>query len=67
MSRPSDVDDLKRRLQIIEHRWLSAKHQLRIARDWRVEAQLHFELIDLNFAHKRILSLISSLSASTDA
>lgn len=61
------LEHLKRCLQNLEDRWQSTKNELRVARDWRVEAQIHFELIDLTFAHKRLLAQISSITASTGA
>ena len=59
-----DREELLKRLQLIEFRWNETREELRTARDWLVEAHLHFQLIDLKHAHKHILSLISALTAA---
>ena len=58
-----ELEELSRRLRIVEQRWTVARAELRVTRDWRVEAYLHFELIDLKRAHELILSQIAALTA----
>jgi len=56
--------DLPSRLASIEAQWRAAKAELRLTRDWRVEAHLHFVLIDLARAHAHIRSLITASTAA---
>lgn len=50
------------RLIEIEKLWEYKRCELIITRDWRVEAQLKFSMIDLKAEHSRLKNFLSTLS-----
>lgn len=45
------------RISFLQKKWTHIRAQLPTARDWRVEAQLRFELIDIQHEISRLTSL----------
>lgn len=63
----ADARPIDARERLLELRWLYIRQKLRLARDWRTEAQLRFELIDADWELTRYRRLALRPAASTGA
>ena len=50
------------RLLLLEKLWEFKRCELMITRDWRIEAELKFSMIDLKSEHSRLKKLLSTAS-----
>ena len=59
------VQKLKHRISLLDLNIAQAREEIRLTRDYRVEAHLRFKIIDLTFLRKTLLAQLHTVS--TDA